>query len=148
MAEEAVLHGVETPVVPGIAEVGERIYVASQWQLMWWRFRKHHLAMAAGIVVVCFYLVAIFADFLATTDPELSDAKRSLMPPQRLHWFDGWSLQPHVYGVKGAREAGNVGALPAVANALVDALSPLGIRHIAMPATPERIWHAIKQAKV
>jgi peptide/nickel transport system permease protein len=71
---------------------------------MWWRFRKHHLAMAAGIVVVCFYLVAICADFLATTDPELSDAKRSLMPPQRIHWFDGWSLQPHVYGVKGARD--------------------------------------------
>jgi peptide/nickel transport system permease protein len=71
---------------------------------MWWRFRKHHLAMAAGIVVVCFYLVAMFADFLATTDPELSDARRSLMPPQRLHWFDGWSLQPHVYAVKGARD--------------------------------------------
>jgi len=46
-------------------------------------------------------------------------------------------------GVKGAGEAGNVGALPAVANALVDALSPLGIRHIEMPATPERIWRAI-----
>ena len=104
MAEQAVLPGVETPVVPGIAEAGERIYVASQWQLMWWRFRKHHLAMAAVIVVVGFYLVAIFADFLATTDPELSDAKRSLMPPQRIHWFDGWSFQPHVFGVKGARD--------------------------------------------
>jgi len=104
VAEQAVLPGVETPVVPGIAEGGERIYVASQWQLMWWRFRKHHLAMAAVIVVVGFYLVAIFADFLATTDPELSDAKRSLMPPQRIHWFDGWSFQPHVFGVKGARD--------------------------------------------
>jgi len=104
VAEEALLHGIDTPVVPGLTDVGERIYVASQWQLMWWRFRKHHLAMAAGIVVVCFYLAAIFADFLATTDPELSDAKRSLMPPQRLHWFDSWSLQPHVYAVKGARD--------------------------------------------
>jgi carbon-monoxide dehydrogenase large subunit len=47
-------------------------------------------------------------------------------------------------GVKGAGEAGNVGALPAVANALADALSPLGIRHIEMPATPERIWRAIR----
>ena len=47
-------------------------------------------------------------------------------------------------GVKGAGEAGNVGALPAVGNALVDALSPLGIRHIEMPATPERIWRAIR----
>jgi peptide/nickel transport system permease protein len=104
VAEEAVLHGVETPVVSGTTDAGERIYVASQWQLMWWRFRKHHLAMAAGIVVVGFYLVAIFADFLATTGPELSDARRSLMPPQRVHWFDGWSLRPHVYAVKGARD--------------------------------------------
>ncbi|MBV9201423.1 MAG: xanthine dehydrogenase family protein, partial [Alphaproteobacteria bacterium] len=47
-------------------------------------------------------------------------------------------------GVKGAGEAGNVGALPAVANALADALSPLGIRHIEMPATPERLWRAIR----
>jgi peptide/nickel transport system permease protein len=104
VAEEAVLPGVETPAVPGTTDAGERIYVASQWQLMWWRFRKHHLAMAAGIVVVGFYLVAIFADFLATTDPELSDARRSLMPPQHVHWFDGWNLRPHVYAVKGARD--------------------------------------------
>jgi aerobic carbon-monoxide dehydrogenase large subunit len=48
-------------------------------------------------------------------------------------------------GVKGAGEAGCVGAMPAVANALVDALSHLGIRHIEMPATPERLWRAIHQ---
>ncbi len=50
-------------------------------------------------------------------------------------------------GDKGASKAGNVGALPAVADALVDALSPLGIRHIEMPATPERIWRAIQAAR-
>jgi len=49
-------------------------------------------------------------------------------------------------GVKGAGEAGSVGALPAVANAVVDALSPLGIRHFDMPATPERVWRAIREA--
>jgi len=47
-------------------------------------------------------------------------------------------------GVKGAGEAGCVGALPAVANALVDALSEFGVRHIEMPATPERIWRAMR----
>jgi carbon-monoxide dehydrogenase large subunit len=50
-------------------------------------------------------------------------------------------------GVKGAGEAGTVGAMPAVANALVDALSEFGIRHIEMPATPERIWRALQQAQ-
>jgi aerobic carbon-monoxide dehydrogenase large subunit len=48
-------------------------------------------------------------------------------------------------GVKGAGEAGCVGAMPAVANALVDALSHLGVRHVEMPATPERLWRAIQQ---
>ena len=50
-------------------------------------------------------------------------------------------------GVKGAGEAGCVGAMPAVANALVDALSELGVRHIEMPATPEVVWRAIHRAR-
>ena len=49
-------------------------------------------------------------------------------------------------GVKGAGEAGNVGALAAVMNAVVDALSPLGITHLDMPATPESVWRAIRTA--
>jgi carbon-monoxide dehydrogenase large subunit len=50
-------------------------------------------------------------------------------------------------GVKGAGEAGCVGALPAVANAVIDALSEFGVRHIEMPATPERIWRAMKNGR-
>jgi carbon-monoxide dehydrogenase large subunit len=49
-------------------------------------------------------------------------------------------------GVKGAGEAGAVGAMPAVGNALVDALKPLGIRDLPMPASPERLWRAIRAA--
>ena len=50
-------------------------------------------------------------------------------------------------GAKGCGEAGCAGALPSVMNALVDALSEFGIRHIDMPATPERVWHAIQEAR-
>src|SRR5690606_16568498 len=50
-------------------------------------------------------------------------------------------------GAKGAGEAGTVGALAAGINAVCDALAPLGIRHFDMPATPERVWQAIQQAK-
>jgi carbon-monoxide dehydrogenase large subunit len=50
-------------------------------------------------------------------------------------------------GVKGAGEAGTVGALPVVMNAVVDALAPLGVRHLDMPASPERVWQAIRRAK-
>ena len=47
-------------------------------------------------------------------------------------------------GVKGAGEAGAVGAMPAVTNAIVDALAQFGVRHVEMPATPERVWRAIR----
>ncbi len=50
-------------------------------------------------------------------------------------------------GIKGAGEAGSVGALPAVANAIVDALSQYGIHDIEMPATPERVWRALQEAQ-
>jgi carbon-monoxide dehydrogenase large subunit len=49
-------------------------------------------------------------------------------------------------GVKGASEAGNVGELAAIAKTIVDAPSPLGGPHIDVPATPERVWRAIRAA--
>ena len=50
-------------------------------------------------------------------------------------------------GAKGAGEAGATGALPAVANAVVDALRPLGVHHLDFPYSPARVWHAIATAK-
>jgi carbon-monoxide dehydrogenase large subunit len=51
-------------------------------------------------------------------------------------------------GAKGCGEAGCAGSLPAVMNAVVDALKPLGIRHLDMPATPEVVWRAIQGARM
>jgi len=50
-------------------------------------------------------------------------------------------------GVKGIGEAGTIGATPAIQNAVTDALAHLGIRHIDMPATPQRVWTAINAAQ-
>jgi carbon-monoxide dehydrogenase large subunit len=50
-------------------------------------------------------------------------------------------------GVKGVGEAGTIGSPPAVINAVVDALSHLGVRHVDMPATPMRVWQAIQEAR-
>jgi len=50
-------------------------------------------------------------------------------------------------GAKGIGESGTVGSTPAVQNAVVDALSHLGVRHIDMPCTPERVWRAVEQAR-
>jgi carbon-monoxide dehydrogenase large subunit len=49
-------------------------------------------------------------------------------------------------GVKGVGEVGAIGSPPAVINAVVDALAHLGVRHLDMPATPERVWRAIRAA--
>ena len=82
----------------------QRVFVASQWQLMWWRFRKHKIAVLSGVVVAAFYLVVLGADFLAYSDPDASEAQRSLMPPQAVHFFDDGRFAPHVYGLKGMRD--------------------------------------------
>jgi carbon-monoxide dehydrogenase large subunit len=50
-------------------------------------------------------------------------------------------------GAKGAGEAGTVGALPVVMNAVLDALAPLGVRALDMPASAERVWSAIQAAR-
>jgi carbon-monoxide dehydrogenase large subunit len=49
-------------------------------------------------------------------------------------------------GAKGAGEAGTVGALPAIVNAVLDALAPLGVKHLDMPTTSARIWAAMHEA--
>src|ERR1041384_8234675 len=82
----------------------ERISVASQRQLIWWRFRKHKLAMAGAITVLLFYLVALFGDFLSTSDPLASEGQRSMMPPQSVRLFQGGSYSPHVDKVVGQRD--------------------------------------------
>jgi carbon-monoxide dehydrogenase large subunit len=50
-------------------------------------------------------------------------------------------------GVKGVGESGCTGSLPALANAVMDALRPLGIQHLDMPLTSSKVWHAIRAAK-
>jgi peptide/nickel transport system permease protein len=82
--------------VPEVEE--ERVAVASQAQLMWWRFRKHKLAVICGVVVVVSYLGAIGADFLAYSDPAAGDATRVLIPPQPIHVWDH-GFHPYVYAV-------------------------------------------------
>ncbi|MBI4790586.1 MAG: ABC transporter permease [Chloroflexi bacterium] len=82
----------------------EKIAVATQWQLMWWRFRKHRLAMIGAVVLIVFYFVVAAVDFLAYVDPNESEAQRSLVAPQPIHWFDEGQFAPYVYPLKGTRD--------------------------------------------
>ena len=82
----------------------ERIYVASQWRLMWWRFKRHKLALVSTLILIILYLVAIFAEFFAITDPQAHNARLSFIPPQTIHFFDEGRFRPFVYGLEGHRD--------------------------------------------
>ena len=93
------------PETPFVSAAEDRIAAATQLELTWWRFRKHRLAVVSGIVVILFYLIALFADFLAVTPPHSTNSARSYIPPQAVHWFDqDGSFKPHVYALKGRRD--------------------------------------------
>ncbi len=65
-----------------------QVYVAPQWKLVWWKFRKHKLASASGIIVILIYLVALFVEFLSPFPSGRTDSKFLYAPPQTLHLFD------------------------------------------------------------
>ena len=78
----------------------ERYVVASQWQLIAWRFFRHKLAVVALVILGIFYLVVIFAEFVAPYDPYHNDARYLHAPPQRLRFvaaIGGVHLRPFVY---------------------------------------------------
>lgn len=87
-----------------VQEKEHRLYVASQWQLMWWRFRKHRLALISTVILISFYIVALVPGFFATSNPHTSASKYSLIPPQPIHWFDNGRFRPHVYALEGYRD--------------------------------------------
>lgn len=89
-----------TPQPAGPREVEAQIFVAPQWKLVWWKFRKHKMAMASGIILTLIYLVALFADFLAPFDPTLTNSNYLYVPPQGIQ-FDFGKGKPgiYVYGV-------------------------------------------------
>lgn len=79
-----------------------QVFVASQWQLMRWRFQKHKLAVISLFVLVAMYVIAIFANFLAPYDPNLYLGKYTYRQPATIHWVDetGFHLRPYVYDTK------------------------------------------------
>ena len=88
----------------------EQIYIASQWKLIWWRFIRHRIAVVSAIVVALFYVIALFPEFFAIHDPRAEFSQRTFIPPQRVHFFDGFVPQmPYVYGLKGERNPVNLG---------------------------------------
>ena len=81
----------------------EAFDVAPNWKLVWWRFKKHRLALVSAFVLLGIILIALFPDFFSIQDPNKSSARKSFMPPQGISFFHDGSLQVHVKPLKGKR---------------------------------------------
>jgi len=96
------LAGPAAAAVPA-SEAEERVSLASNWKLVWWRFKKHRLAMLSAGMLVLFYLVVLIPDFFSTQDPEATDARQAFIPVQYLAPFQGLRFRPAVPAVVGHR---------------------------------------------
>jgi peptide/nickel transport system permease protein len=98
------------PLAPDVPDAGvaptaaeERVSLASNWTLVWWRFRKHRLAMASAVVLLGLYAVVLSPDFFSTQDPEATEARLAFIPVQRPHVLEGFRWSPWVPAVTGKR---------------------------------------------
>lgn len=84
--------------IPVVEENLPRVVVASQWQLMWWKFRRHRLAMIGLVIILLLYFIAFFAGFFAPQATDTYSRRYTQAPPQTIHWFDNGVFAPFVYG--------------------------------------------------
>lgn len=80
----------------------EAYYIASQWQLMWQKFKKHKVAILGGTIVAILYGLSIFCGFFSTYNIYTRHESYLYCPPQRIRFFDeeGFHFRPFVYGLK------------------------------------------------
>lgn len=83
-------------------ESENKYYTASQFQLIWWKFKRHRLALIGTFILAIFLIISLFAEFLAPYDPFNRDAEFLFGPPQVIRFLDKegtFHLQPFVYGI-------------------------------------------------
>jgi peptide/nickel transport system permease protein len=86
-----------------VSKAEERVSVASNWQLVWWRFRKNRLAIISLIVLALFYVIVLVPDFFSTQDPEATEAFLAFIPMQGISFFDSSGFNLSVPAVVGKR---------------------------------------------
>ncbi|MBN1431052.1 MAG: ABC transporter permease [Anaerolineae bacterium] len=104
--------------IPVMGEAAERFAMAPQWQLMWWKFRRHRLALVSLVVIIILYTVAIFAGFFAPKSADPTELQTPSYtppgyahqteyinaPPMPIHWIDNGTFAPYVYAFKKTRD--------------------------------------------
>jgi len=99
-----------SPVADGAGDlVSSRLAVASQWQLVWWAFKRHRLAMVGLFVTIALYVIAVVPGFFAVNDPSQQNRRSVFHPPQALHIIDSgengsWSIRPYIHPYVLARD--------------------------------------------
>jgi peptide/nickel transport system permease protein len=125
--------------VPQEADIS--VQLASQWKLMWWRFRKHKLALVSSIVIILVYLVAALVEFLAPFPPDRMISQLAYAPPQRLRLWEktdeGLKFGMHVYGY-----AFKINALSLERTFTVDKAQKIPVRFFVKGAA-YRLWGLI-----
>src|SRR5512135_756821 len=83
-------------------EVEERVAVAPPLTLMWWKFRKHKMALISSVILIIMYIVAIFCEFVAPYGPDDTFIRYKLAPPTVIHLLDaqGKLQAPFVYKIR------------------------------------------------
>ena len=89
-------------LVADAPDEADAVSVAPNWKLVWWRFKKHRLAPASGVIVIIISIIALFPGFFSTQNPAESKTTGSFVPTQGIHFWDG-GPRLFVYGVDGAR---------------------------------------------
>lgn len=79
----------------------EKYFLASQWQMMWWKFKRHRVAVISLVFLLTIYLVALIAELVAPYNLHSRDPRHIYAPPQAIHLFhDGEFVGPFVYGMR------------------------------------------------
>jgi peptide/nickel transport system permease protein len=77
----------------------ERFYMASEWRMVWWKLRRHRIAVFSGAILLTMYIAILFCEFLAPYDLDARNTDFIYAPPQRVRIFDrGRLVAPFVYG--------------------------------------------------
>ncbi len=93
----------EVSSMPIASKAEERVSVASNWQLVWWRFKKNRLALVSSAVLIFLYIVVLIPDFFAIQDPEKTDAAQAFIPTQGMTLFHNGDFGLTVPAVTGKR---------------------------------------------
>jgi peptide/nickel transport system permease protein len=96
------------PKLPPLAESvtkDEVLYTAKPWTLIWWRFKKHRLAVASLVFLVLCFITTVFADFISPYNPGDINKLNTFVPPTRIHVLHDGSLhRPFIYSLKRSRD--------------------------------------------